>query len=105
MDKILEESPVVSAKRNRLIDSLNLLKESKTAVANIMDRIAEAALRLQRSGEPAVQIRLTIETFTALTFPGSNRKCLLDYARCYIKLIALSTGVSLNLIKDYVLLI
>ncbi|KAH9320939.1 hypothetical protein KI387_015578 [Taxus chinensis] len=43
MDKILEESPVVAGKRKSLINSLQLLKDSKTAVANIMDRIAEAA--------------------------------------------------------------
>ncbi|XP_057834795.2 dynamin-related protein 4C [Cryptomeria japonica] len=43
MEKIMEESPMVATKRKSLINSLQLLKDSKTAVANIMDRVAEAA--------------------------------------------------------------
>ncbi|CAH9140091.1 unnamed protein product [Cuscuta epithymum] len=39
IERMLEESPVVAEKRQRLTKSLKLLKESKDVVANIMDRI------------------------------------------------------------------
>eukprot|EP01018_Ginkgo_biloba_P005548 Gb_28425 [translate_table: standard] len=42
MEKILEESPAVAYKRKSLTNSVDLLRDSKTALANIMDRIAEA---------------------------------------------------------------
>ncbi|CAH9071035.1 unnamed protein product [Cuscuta europaea] len=39
IERMLEESPIVSEKRQRLTNSLKLLKESKDVVANIMGRI------------------------------------------------------------------
>ncbi|ONK75666.1 uncharacterized protein A4U43_C03F19270 [Asparagus officinalis] len=39
IEKMLEESPSVAGKRERLKKSIQLLKESKQVVANIMDRI------------------------------------------------------------------
>lgn len=40
IERMLEESPSVAEKRNRLKKSIKLLKESKGIVANIMDRIS-----------------------------------------------------------------
>ncbi|KAH7683443.1 Dynamin GTPase protein [Dioscorea alata] len=40
LEKMLEESPTVARKRDRLRKSIELLKESKQVVARIMDRIA-----------------------------------------------------------------
>ncbi|OMO92907.1 hypothetical protein CCACVL1_06723 [Corchorus capsularis] len=40
IEKMLVESPAIAAKRENLKKSINLLKESKDVVANIMDRIA-----------------------------------------------------------------
>ncbi|KAK6158201.1 hypothetical protein DH2020_005515 [Rehmannia glutinosa] len=39
LERMLEESPSISEKRNKLKKSINLLKESKDVVANIMDRV------------------------------------------------------------------
>ncbi|CAH9140090.1 unnamed protein product [Cuscuta epithymum] len=39
VERMLEESPIVAEKRQRLTNSLKLLKESKDVVANIMSRI------------------------------------------------------------------
>ncbi|ONK75667.1 uncharacterized protein A4U43_C03F19280 [Asparagus officinalis] len=39
IEKMLEESPAIASKRERLKKSIELLKESKQVVANIMDRI------------------------------------------------------------------
>ncbi|CAO2817656.1 unnamed protein product [Amaranthus hypochondriacus] len=43
IERMLEESPTVARKRERLTKSVELLKESKDVVAAIMDRIALAA--------------------------------------------------------------
>ncbi|PHT84046.1 Dynamin-related protein 4C [Capsicum annuum] len=40
IERMLDESPLVAEKRNRLNKSVKLLKESKEVVANIMDRIS-----------------------------------------------------------------
>ena len=40
IERMLDESPLVAEKRNRLKKSVKLLKESKEVVANIMDRIS-----------------------------------------------------------------
>lgn len=40
VQKILEESPAVVRKRERLNQSINLLNESKRVVSKIVDRIA-----------------------------------------------------------------
>ncbi|CAN4081215.1 unnamed protein product [Withania somnifera] len=40
IERMLDESPLVAEKRNRLRNSVKLLKESKEVVANIMDRIS-----------------------------------------------------------------
>ncbi|XP_055835860.1 dynamin-related protein 4C-like [Solanum dulcamara] len=40
IERMLDESPLVAEKRNRLKKSVRLLKESKEVVANIMDRIS-----------------------------------------------------------------
>ncbi|KAL0393553.1 UNVERIFIED_CONTAM: Dynamin-related protein 4C [Sesamum latifolium] len=40
LERMLNESPTVAEKRNRLKNSIKLLKESKDVVSNIMDRIA-----------------------------------------------------------------
>lgn len=40
IERILEESPVIATKRKKLVRSINMLKEAKDVVANIMDRIA-----------------------------------------------------------------
>ncbi|XP_055835559.1 dynamin-related protein 4C-like [Solanum dulcamara] len=40
IERMLDESPLVAEKRNRLKNSVRLLKESKEVVANIMDRIS-----------------------------------------------------------------
>nr|GMD14941.1 dynamin-related protein 4C-like [Ipomoea batatas] len=42
IERMLEESPVVAEKRNRLTKSVKLLRESKDVVASIMDRIGLA---------------------------------------------------------------
>nr|GLL31807.1 dynamin-related protein 4C-like [Ipomoea trifida] len=42
IERMLEESPVVAEKRNRLSKSVKLLRESKDVVARIMDRIGLA---------------------------------------------------------------
>ncbi|KAK6158198.1 hypothetical protein DH2020_005512 [Rehmannia glutinosa] len=39
LERMLEESPSISDKRNKLKKSIKLLKESKDVVANIMDRV------------------------------------------------------------------
>ncbi|KAJ8646715.1 hypothetical protein MRB53_008463 [Persea americana] len=41
IERMLEESPVVACKRERLNNSIKLLKQSKDVVANIMDCISE----------------------------------------------------------------
>ncbi|KAL0312586.1 UNVERIFIED_CONTAM: Dynamin-related protein 4C [Sesamum radiatum] len=40
LERMLNESPTVAEKRNRLKNSIKLLKESKDVVSNIMDKIA-----------------------------------------------------------------
>lgn len=40
IERMLEESPSVATKRDRLTKSIKLLKESKDVVSKIMDRIA-----------------------------------------------------------------
>jgi len=41
MEQLLQESPLVANKRRSLTDSIDLLKESKSTVGTIMDRIAK----------------------------------------------------------------
>ncbi|KAL2238232.1 UNVERIFIED_CONTAM: Dynamin-related protein 4C [Sesamum indicum] len=41
LDRMLEDSPSVAEKRKKLEKSIKLLKESKNAVANIMDRVVD----------------------------------------------------------------
>ncbi|KAL6502329.1 Dynamin-related protein 4C [Orobanche hederae] len=40
LERMLEESPLLSEKRNKLRNSIELLKEAKDVVANILDRVA-----------------------------------------------------------------
>jgi hypothetical protein len=40
IEKMLEESPAVAAKREKLNVSIKLLRESNNVLANIMDKIA-----------------------------------------------------------------
>ena len=40
IEEMLEESPAVAAKREKLNGSIKLLSESKNVLANIMDKIA-----------------------------------------------------------------
>ncbi|OMP08247.1 Dynamin GTPase effector [Corchorus olitorius] len=43
IERLLDESPVVAAKREKLKRSISLLKEAKDVVSRIMDRIATNA--------------------------------------------------------------
>jgi len=40
IERMLDESPLVAEKRNRLKKSIKLLNESKEVVSNVMDRIS-----------------------------------------------------------------
>ncbi|KAM3205498.1 hypothetical protein P3L10_028908 [Capsicum annuum] len=40
IERMLDESPLVAEKRNRLNKSVKLLQESKEVVSNVMDRIS-----------------------------------------------------------------
>ncbi|GLJ12235.1 hypothetical protein SUGI_0187010 [Cryptomeria japonica] len=41
MEKIMEESPVMATKKKSLINSLQLLRDSKTVVSNIKDQVSD----------------------------------------------------------------